>query len=336
MSVARVGVRMRRGIIATWIFSVAFAAIGSASAFSQDYPTKQPIHLVVGFPPGGPTDIVGRVIADGLAKELKQTVLIENRGGAGGIIGAAIVAKAKPDGYTLLVSVESSQTRGLALNPTLGYDQLKDFTFIRKLAKQRNLVLVHPSVPIHSLAELIAYDKAHPGELNCSGTFGTSSHIGCALFNTLADTKLTFVNYPGGSAPISDLIAGTVQVGFFTEATVAQQVTTGKLRPLAIATSERSPAFPDIPTVEQAVGKPLDISPWFGVVGPADLPADVAKTLGDALDKVTASPEFLTQLETIGAVPIRGSTAESFQKDVAREIVFWNKWAEEIKTPLAR
>src|SRR5476651_629686 len=239
---------MRPTGLATLMLSGALAALAAAPAYPQTFPTR-PIHLVVGFPPGGPTDIVGRLIAEELGKQLNQTVLVENRGGAGGIIGAGIVAKAKPDGYTLLVSVESSQTRGLALNPTLTYDQQKDFTFIRKLAKQRNLVLVHPSLPVKSVAELIAYDKAHPGELNCSGTFGTSSHIGCTLFNTLADTKITFVNYPGGSAPISDLIAGTVQVGFFTEATVAQQVSAGALRPLAIATSERSPAFPDIPTV---------------------------------------------------------------------------------------
>jgi tripartite-type tricarboxylate transporter receptor subunit TctC len=326
---------MRPTGLATLMLSGALAALAAAPAYAQTFPSR-PIHLVVGFPPGGPTDIVGRLIAEELGKQLNQTVLVENRGGAGGIIGAGIVAKAKPDGYTLLVSVESSQTRGLALNPTLTYDQQKDFTFIRKLAKQRNLVLVHPSLPVKSVAELIAYDKAHPGELNCSGTFGTSSHIGCTLFNTLADTKITFVNYPGGSAPISDLIAGTVQVGFFTEATVAQQVSAGALRPLAIATSERSPAFPDIPTVGEATGKKLDISPWFGVVGPASLPPETIKTLGDALDKVSASKEFVAKLETIGAVPIRGSTAESYRKDVADEIVFWDKWAKDIKTPLAR
>ncbi len=195
---------------------------------------------------------------------------------------------------------------------------------------------MHPSLPVKSIAELIAYDKAHPGELNCSGTFGTSSHIGCTLFNTLADTRLTFVNYPGGAAPISDLIAGTVQVGFFTEATVAQQVSTGALRPLAIAAAERSPAFPNIPTVEETIGRKLDISPWFGVVGPAGLPPDIAKTLGDALDKVGASPEFVAKLETIGAVPIRGSTTRSFEKDVSTEIVFWDQWAKDIKVPLAR
>jgi tripartite-type tricarboxylate transporter receptor subunit TctC len=326
---------MRPTGLATLMLSGALAALAAAPAYAQTFPSR-PIHLVVGFPPGGPTDIVGRLIAEELGKQLNQTVLVENRGGAGGIIGAGIVAKAKPDGYTLLVSVESSQTRGLALNPTLTYDQQKDFTFIRKLAKQRNLVLVHPSLPVKSVAELIAYDKAHPGELNCSGTFGTSSHIGCTLFNTLADTKITFVNYPGGSAPISDLIAGTVQVGFFTEATVAQQVSAGALRPLAIATSERSPAFPDIPTVGEATGKKLDISPWFGVVGPASLPPEIIETLGDALDKVSASKEFVAKLETIGAVPIRGSTAESYRKDVADEIVFWDKWAKDIKTPLAR
>jgi len=317
------------------VLSLGFAQAFAAPASAEEFPSK-PIRLVVGFPPGGPTDIFGRIIAQDLGKELGQTVVVDNRGGAGGIIGAGIVAKSKADGYTLLVSVESSQTRGLALNPTLSYDQEKDFTFIRKLAKQRNLILVNPRLPIRSIKELIDYDKAHPGELNCGGTFGASSHIGCTLFNAKNDTKLTFVNYPGGSAPIADLISGTIQVGFFTESTVAQQITSGKLRALAIAAPERSPAFPDVPTVDQGGGKPLEISPWFGIVGPAAMPADVTRKIGDALDRISASKEFVVQLEAIGAIPVRGSTPEKYQSEAAEEIVFWNKWAQDIKTSLPR
>lgn len=311
------------------------AASFTSAAFAQDYPSK-PIKLIVGFPPGGPTDIIGRVIGQALSKEIGEAVVIENRGGAGGVIGASVVAKAKPDGYTLLVSVESAQTRGQALNPSLPYDQVKDFTFIRKVAKQRNLVLVNPSLPVSSVKELIDYAKANPGKLNVGGTFGATSHIGSTLFDMLNGTKMTFVNYAGGSQPITDLIAGTLQVGFFTEATVAQHVQAGKLKALAVAAPERSPAFPKLPTVAESGGKQMDLSPWFGIAGPAGLPPQVVKKVSEALDKVSASKDFVNQLETIGAVPIAGSAPEKFTREVGEEAMFWNKWAKEVTVPLAR
>jgi tripartite-type tricarboxylate transporter receptor subunit TctC len=325
---------------ATWsrrsllIATAVLAAAGPAVA-ADAYPSK-PIKLVVGFPPGGPTDIIGRVIAQSIAKLLGESVVIENRGGAGGIIGAAYVAKAKPDGYNLLLAVESSQTRGLALNPSLSYDQQKEFTYIRKVAKQPTLILVHPALPVKSVRELIDYAKANPGKLNEGGTFGATSHIGGALFDALHGTKMTFVNYAGGSQPITDLMAGTLQVGFFTEATVAQFVKAGKLKALAIAGPDRSLAFPNLPTIVEGGGKPMDLAPWFGIAGPAGLPADVVKKLGAALDKMVADPEYLAQLEALGALPIKGTTSEAYTKEVGEEIVFWNKWAKDQTAPLAR
>lgn len=299
------------------------------------YPSK-PVKLVVGFPPGGPTDIIARVIGQDLSKELGQPVIIENNGGAGGVIASSNVAKAKPDGYTLLVSVESSQTRALALNGSLPYDQQKSFTFVRKVAKQHSLIVVTPKLPVNTLAELIGYLKAHPGEVNTGGTFATSSHIGGTLFDMANGTRLMFINYPGGAQPITDTIAGVLQVGFFTEATVAPHVKAGTLRALAIAAPERSAAFPDLPTVAEAGGEPIDPSPWFGIVGPANLPPEVVKTLGDALDRITQGKEFATQLEALGAVPIHGSSSSGFAEEVGREIVYWNKWAKDINAPLAR
>lgn len=308
-------------------FLAASATLFASAAMSADYPDK-PIRLVVGFPPGGPTDIIGRVIGQALSKQIGVPVVVENRGGAGGIIGASYVAKAKPDGYTLLVAVESSQTRGQALNPSIPYDQQKDFTYIRKLAKQRNLVLTNPELPINSIQDLIAYAKANPGKLNTGGTFGATSHIGGALFDELNGTKLTFVNYSGGSQPITDLMAGTVQVGFFTEATVAGHVRTGKLKALAVAGPDRSPAFPDLPTITEAGAKPMDLAPWFGIAGPAGMQPEVVGKIGVALDKIKNDSEFAKQLETIGAMPVVGATAEGFTADVGKEIIFWNNWAK--------
>jgi len=309
--------------------------VSGPSIATDAYPSK-PIKLIVGFPPGGPTDIVGRVIGQQLSKELGQPVVVENNGGAGGLIGASNVAKAKPDGYTLLVSVESSNTRALALNPSVPYDQEKSFTYIRKVAKQRNLVVVNPKLPISSISELITYLKAHPGEVNFAGTYGATSHIGGTLFDMANGTKMTFINYSGGAQPITDTIAGVVQVGFFTEATVAQHIKAGTLKALAIASGERSPAFPDLPTVEQGGGKPLDVSPWFGIAGPAKLPPEIVAKIGAVLDKAADNKEFLTRLDTLGAVPIHGSTSESYSHDVGQEIAFWNKWAKDVAGSLTR
>lgn len=305
------------------------------SASADDYPSK-PIRLVVGFPPGGPTDIIGRIIGQNLGRELGQTVVIENRGGAGGTIAASMVAKAKPDGYTLLVAVESSQTRGIALYPALSYEQVKDFTYIRKVAKQFNIMVVNPALPVSNVKEFIEYARKHPGTVNCGGTLGASASIGCTLFDRDNDVRMTFINYAGGAQPINDLMAGTTHVSFASEATVAQQISTGKLKALAIAAQERSRAFPNLPTIQESGGAPLELSPWFGVAGPAGMPQDVVKKIGDALDKVSASPEFLKQLEGIGAVPISGSTEASFTADVTREIPFWNQWAVDAKASLPK
>lgn len=327
---------MKLNTIKRWLVAAGIACMATAPALADEAYPSQPIKLVVGFPPGGPTDIIARVIAQSLGKELKGSVIVDNRGGAGGIIGAEAVAKAKPDGYTLLVAVESSQTRGQALNAALPYDQLKDFTYIRNLAKQRNLVVVNPQVPVNNVKELIAYAKANPGKLNSGGTFGATSHIGGTQFDALNGTELTFVNYKGGAQPISDLMAGVVQVGFFTEATIAQHVKSGKIKALAVAAPERSPAFANLPTVQEAGGKPMDLSPWFGIAAPAGTPSAVTKKIAAALDKVVANPEFLAQLETLGAVAVKDSSPEAYSKQVAHEIDFWNNWAKTLKTPLAR
>ncbi len=324
---------MRSRLLIALYMVTSLLGLAPAHVVAADSYPSMPIKLYVGFPPGGPTDIIGRVIGRELSKQLGQPVVIVNNGGAAGIIAATTVSRAEPDGYSLLVSVESSQTRAQALYGKLAYDQEKSFTFLRKVAKQHSLIVVNPQLPVHSVAELIAYLKAHPGEVNVGETFGTSSHIGGTLFDMANDTKVTFVSYPGGAQPITDTVAGTVQLGFFTEATVAPLVKAGSLRALTIAAPERSKAFPDLPTATEAGSKPFDASPWFGVVGPANMPPDIVKKLGEALDRMTASNEFQTELEILGAVPIQGTTSESFAQDVGHEIVVWNQWAKDVKAP---
>lgn len=308
---------------------------GMPAAGAETYPSK-PIKLVVSFPPGGPTDVIGRLVAQFVAKHLGGSVIVENRGGASGTIGANLVATSKPDGYTLLLAVESSQTRGMVILPTFRYDQQRDITYIRKVASQRILLVVNPSVPVNSGKEFVALAQAHPGKLNVGGAYGTSSHVGQTNFDAAYGTQTTFINYPGGSQLITDLIGGVVQVGYYTESIVAQHIKSGRFKAIAIAGAERSPAFPDLPTIAQAGGRSIDVAPWFGVAAPIGLAPDVLQKVGAALERTVAEPEFVAQLESIGAVPIKGSTAQSFAVEVGEEIVLWNKWAKGNAAPAAK
>lgn len=315
------------------LFGVAVLTATSSYAESADsYPSK-PIKLVVGFPPGGPTDIVGRIIAQHLARELKGNVIVENRGGASGVIGAGVVARAQPDGYTLLVGVESSNTRGAALNK-LPYDPVKDFTYIRKVDKQRALVVVNPSLPVKSVKELIEYVKAHPAKVDFPGTYGASSHVGGLLFNLLNGLDMQFINYQGGSQPVTDVVSGLLPVGFFPESQVAGFVQSGKLRALAVAADVKSPGFPALPTIAEAGAAPMDASAWQSVVGPAGMPPEITKKISDAIGRMIVDKDFLAQLETIGGSAIPDSSPEKFTKEVPEEIAFWKKFVVDAKVPV--
>ncbi|SIS69139.1 Bug family tripartite tricarboxylate transporter substrate binding protein [Paracoccus saliphilus] len=307
----------------------ATAALTAPMATAADYPSK-PVDLVIGFPPGGPTDILGRVIAENLSKELGQSVVVVNQGGAGGVVGSNAVAKAKPDGYTLLVAVQSALTRAKALGIDVPYEPVTDFEYIRKVAEQRNLLVVNPETPAKTVEELIAYAKEHPGELNTGGTFGASSHIASSLFDMSNGTEMTFINYSGGGPALIDLLSGVIQVAFFTESQVAEHVRSGSLRALAVASEKHSATFPDLPTVSEAGGAELEISPWFGIAAPAGTPEDTLEVIGDALDRMNSNEGYLDQLVTIGAVPVEGSTPETLSAEVAEEIPFWADWAAKV------
>ncbi|OWT66379.1 hypothetical protein CEY11_01200 [Candidimonas nitroreducens] len=315
------------------VFLAILLFAGTAASAAESYPDR-PIRLYVGFPPGGPTDIIARIIGRGLSEKLGQSVVVENRGGAGGMIAARAVASAKPDGYTLFVSVESSQTRGAALHKSLSYDPVKDFTYIAKIAKQRNLLVVNPRFPASNVAEFLAYLKANPGKVNFGGTFGATSHIGGILFDLENKTRMSFISYQGGAQPITDLMAGVTQVGFFTEATIASAVKAGKLKPLAVCAPERSPEFPNLPTIGEAGAHPMELSPWFGLAGPAHLPPAIVSRLEHAVEQLVSDKTFNTQLQQIGAVSIVGSNAKSNQSDVVREIAYWKKFVADAKIPI--
>ena len=316
------------------IASLAATILGSTPVLAQDAYPSQPIHLVVGFPPGGQSDIMTRLIGDALAKQLSVAVVVDNKGGASGIIGAEYVEHQKPDGYTLMVTSEAVQSRAAAVFKKLPYDPAADFTMIGQVAKQKTLVVVNSTSKFLTLKDLLAYAKANPGKINYASTFATTSQFAGALFGLLNHVDMVAVNYPGGAKLITDLMGDVVDVGFFVESTVVPYVQAGSLRALAVVSDEHSDLFPQIPTIKEAGGAPMDVSPWFGVVGPANMPPAVVAKISAALARMSKDPDFKQRLHVVGATAIEGSTPSAFNAEIKAEIVYWKKFVADTQFPL--
>src|SRR4051812_10728824 len=285
-------------------------------AAAQSYPAK-PITLVVPFPPGGSTDIIARIAADGLQKELGQPFVVDNRGGAGGAIGAKAIADASPDGYTLGIATLSTHVVNPIVRSDLRYDPLADFTFVSEIAAVPNVVSVHPSVPAKNMAELIAYAKKNPGKLNF-GTPGVGSlgHLIGETFKYSAKVDMTHVPYRGAGPALNDALGGQVQVLFDNLPSSLPHIQAGRLRALAVAAEKRVASLPEVPTFAET-GHPLVNDPsWFGLIGPARLPDDVVKRLHAALVATLKHPEAQKRLESAESLPV-GNSPEAFRKMVA-------------------
>ncbi|HYL25552.1 MAG TPA: tripartite tricarboxylate transporter substrate binding protein BugE [Burkholderiales bacterium] len=283
---------------------------------AQSYPAK-PITLIVPFPPGGSTDIIGRIAADGMARELGQPLVVDNRGGAGGAIGAKAIADAAPDGYTLGIATVSTHVVNPIVHRDLRYDPLADFSFVSEIASVPNVVSVHPSVPARSLAELIAYARQHPGKLNF-GTPGVGSlgHLLGETFKYSAKVDITHVPYRGAGPALNDALAGQVQVLFDNLPSSLPHIQSGKLRALAVGAGTRVASLPDVPTFAEA-GHPLVNDPsWFGLIGPARLPADVVSRAHAALVATLKHPEVVKRLDAAASTPV-GNSPEAYRKVVA-------------------
>jgi len=285
-------------------------------AAAQSYPAR-PITLIVPFPPGGSTDIIGRIAADGMARELGQPLVVDNRGGAGGAIGAKALADAAPDGYTLGIATISTHVVNPIVHHDLRYDALADFTFVAEIASVPNVVSVHPSVPARTLAELVAYAKQHPGKLNF-GTPGVGSlgHLIGETFKYSAKIDMTHVPYRGAGPALNDALAGQVQVLFDNLPSSLPHIQAGRLRALAVAAEKRVASLPEVPTFAET-GHPLVNDPsWFGLIGPARLPADVVSRVHAALVAMLKQPEVLKRLDAAASTPV-GNSPEAFRKVVA-------------------
>jgi tripartite-type tricarboxylate transporter receptor subunit TctC len=306
----------------------ALALASVAGAQAPAYPTK-PIRLVVPFPPGGATDILARAVAQKLTEAWGQQVLVDNRPGAGGNIGSELVAKAAPDGYTLEMGTVGTHAINASLYAKMPYDHVKDFVPVILVAGVPNVLVVHPSVPVNSVAELIAYAKANPGKLNfASSGSGTSIHLSGELFKVMAGVQMTHVPYKGSAPAMQDLLGGQVQLMFDNLPPALPQIKGGKLRALAVTSVTRAPALPDTPTVAEAGLPGFEASSWFGVLAPAGTPPAIVAKLNAEIAKWLATPEAKEKMLALGANAV-GGPPEDFAKHIAAETTKWAKVVKE-------
>jgi len=294
-------------------------------AQSQSYPNK-PIRLIVGFPPGGGTDVVARIIAPGLSENLGQPVVIENRPGATGTVAAAMVARSPADGYTLMMGHVSVNAIAPSLFPNLPYDVIKDFAPITLAASVPHLIVVHPSLPVTSLRELIAYAKARPGKLSFpSAGNGSTPHLAGEMFKSMAGVDLVHVPYKGTGQSMQDLLAGQHQVAFDTMPASAPYVRAGRLRALAVSSARRVAEFPDGPTAEEAGVPGYRITTWYGVFAPAGTQPEVVNQLHAEIAKAMQSPETHAKLAEIGADGTITRSPEEFAAIVRADAARYGK-----------
>jgi tripartite-type tricarboxylate transporter receptor subunit TctC len=316
---------MRRSISLALALALALLLLGPAHAQTA-WPGK-PIRLIVGFAAGGSTDVTARIIAQALSDRLGQPVVVENRGGAGGNIGADAVAKADPDGYTLLMATSSTFAANPNLYKSLPFDVQKDFAPITVTAFIPNLLVVNPSVPANNVADFIAYLKANPDKLNfASAGNGTSQHLSGELFNSLAGVRMTHVAYRGGAPAVSDLLGGQVQVIFAPLVEVIQQVRSEKLKALGITTAKRSPLLPEVPTILESLPG-YEVALWNGLLAPAKTPPDIIDRINRATIEALRSPEVKAKLAEQGSEPV-GNTPAEFKAFIDSELVKWRRLVE--------
>ncbi|HAL40598.1 MAG TPA: ABC transporter substrate-binding protein [Polaromonas sp.] len=314
----------RRGACLT-LGLLAFAACAQ-TAFAQAWPAKQPIRIVVPFPAGGSTDAAGRMLAAELTKSLGQTVVVENRGGANGNIGAENIARSAPDGYSLLISGVGSNAINYSLYGKMPYAN-KDFAHISLMTTGPNVLVANPNFPANNVEELIALARSKPGKLtHASSGNGSSGHLAMEMLKQVAGINLIHVPYKGGAPAITDTMAGHVDLLFINQDNALPQVRAGKLKILAVASLERNSAYPDTPTIAETIPG-FSATSWFGLSAPAGTPPEIIARLQRETVKALAQPAVRQQLESLGFVVV-GNTPQQFTEFVKREI---EKWGQAVK-----
>jgi tripartite-type tricarboxylate transporter receptor subunit TctC len=308
--------------------TAAALCLGQAAPVLADapFPAKQ-VTIVAAYPPGGTVDLLSRVLAQKLGDDWKQPVIVENRAGASGIIGSQYVQRAPANGYTLMV-VPITHVTNSSLYSNVPYDPIKDFTPITMLAQSPVMLVVNNKFPAKNVGELIAQAKANPGKFNCgSGGTGTSQHLACELFKSMAKVDIKHVPYKGNAAAMTDVIGGQIEMLFDQMATAVPHVKGGQVRALAVTTSKRSPALPDVPTVAESGVPGYECTAWFGLVGPAGMPKALVERINSSVRVVLARPDVQKQLAEQG-LELTPGTPDEFASTMKKEMV---KWAGVIK-----
>lgn len=301
-------------------FTILLVAVVSTAGpvSAQQYPAK-PVRMIIGFPPGGGTDIIGRIVAQRMSEGLKQQILPDNRGGASGQIGAELTAKAPPDGYTIMMAHIAAMSILPSLYPKLPYDPVRDFAPISLVAISPQLVVTHPSLPVKNIKELIALAKARPGDIHYASVgIGTVQHLAGELFNLRAGIKMVHVPFKGGGPSAQNLVAGHVQLSFDVIPVVINHVKAGKLRPIAVTAEKRTPLMPDVPTVNESGLKGIELATWWGLVAPAAVGKDVIARLHGEAVRALQLPDVKERIAANGA-DVVGNSPEEFATFIRNE-----------------
>jgi len=319
------GIKKGAGLLRAFLF-VCAVLIADAS-FAQAYPSR-PIRLIIPYPAGGPTDFVGRLVAQKLSSLVGQQVVVDNRPGAGTVIGSELIARAAPDGYSLLFGTGGGTFLAPLILPSVSYDPLKDFAPVAMLVQSPQVLVVHPSIPASNVRELVALAKAKPGALNYASVGnGTSPHLGGELLKSLTSTNIVHVPYKGTAPAMTDLIAGQVHLMFSSMPTVLAHVKAGRLRLIGTGGTKRSAVIPDTPVIADAVPG-FELVTWYGVFAPARTPVTIVKRLNGEIEKVLKEPDAREKLETQGLEPTI-MTPEALKRYTEEDV---SRWARLIKS----
>jgi tripartite-type tricarboxylate transporter receptor subunit TctC len=305
-------------------FGVVAALLAASSSRAAEFPTR-PIKLVVPYAAGGPTDVLGRLVAEFLSRDLKQVVFVENKAGAQGAIGAEAVARSDPDGYTLFVTAASIIVLNPMLYKKLPYDPVRDFRMLALVTDLPVVMEVHPSMPARTVAEFVAYAKQNPGKINfgSAGTGGTI-HLAGEMFKQMAGVDMVHVPYKGAGPALTDLLSGNIQVMFDTLSTALPPVKSGLVRPLGVSSAQRSPDLPDVPTIAESGYPDYRVSVWYGIAAPAKLPDEIAQKISATLDRALNDDAFRASLEKIGFPVFRPRSAAAITEFIDADRARWS------------
>ncbi len=319
---------MRR--LATWVLGAALATILAGGAVAQaNYPNR-PIKLIIPFPPGGITDLSGRIVAEGLRAKLGQPVIVENKPGANGVIGLREMLKNEPDGYTIMVGNVGSVILNYALDPKVGFDPMKDVVPIAGTSEYSTTMVVNAAMPVNSVKEFIAYARERQGKLSYGSTgVGSLANLATQLFMRQSGTQMVHIPYRGGTLAMNDLLGGQIQLIIEVSPVVQEQVKAGKLKGLAVTSPYRQRGLPDVPTFKEAGVEGMEITGWLGLYGPPGLPADIRKRLAEATVQIVKEPEYAAKLRAIAFEPT-GQDMDAFTAHHAAEFKRWVAFYKEM------